>query len=58
MQNFKQCKAFTSYFRKVDGYVGKYDITKCLALFYSEKYERIFNRIRYLKKQCNIRLLS
>ena len=36
-------------FDKVDGYIKKYDRTKYLALFHSdEKYERIFDRIKYL----------
>ena len=35
-------------FNKVDGYTKKYDKTKYLALFHSKRFERIFDRIRYL----------
>ena len=36
-------------FNKVDGYITKYDRTKCLKLFCSnEKNERIFDRTRHL----------
>ena len=34
-------------FDKVDWYIRKYDKTKYLALFYSEKYNGIFSRVRY-----------
>ena len=46
------CKAFTvsfCFFDKVDECIRKYDGTKYLTLFHShEKYERLFDRIRYL----------
>ena len=35
-------------FDKVDGFIRKYERTKCLPLFRYEKYEGIFQRIRYL----------
>ena len=35
------------FFHKVDGYITKYDKTRYLALFHSEKFDRIYNRIRY-----------
>ena len=42
-------KPFCIILYKVDGYIRKHDSTKYLALFRSdEKYERIFDRIRYL----------
>ena len=42
-------KPLSIIFKKVDGYIRKYDSTKYLALFHSdEKYERLFDRIRYL----------
>ena len=33
---------------KVYGYIRKYEKTRYLALFYSEIFNEIFNRIRYL----------
>ena len=45
-------KLLRNTFDKVDGYIRKNDGTKCPALFHSDgKYERIFDRIRYAKKQ-------
>ena len=42
-------KSIRIIFDKVDGCMRKYDSTKYLALFHSaEKYERNFDRIRYL----------
>ena len=35
-------------FDKVDGFIRKYERTKYLPLFRYEKYEGIFQRIRYL----------
>ena len=35
-------------FYKMDGFVRDYNETKYLVLFGSEKYDAIFNRIRYL----------
>ena len=35
-------------FEKVDGFIKEYNGTKYLALFGSEKYNAIFDRIRYL----------
>ena len=45
----KPLQFFFVFFDKVDGCIRKYDGTKYLALFHShEKYERLFDRIRYL----------
>ena len=33
---------------KVNGFIRDYDGTKCLVLFAPEKYDAIFDRIRYL----------
>ena len=38
-------------FDKIDGFIRIYDGTRYLTLFGSEKYEPIYNRIRYLKSQ-------
>ena len=35
-------------FFNIDGFIGIYDRTRHLALLGSEKYEAIYNRIRYL----------
>ena len=35
-------------FNKVDGFIRVYDGTTYLVLFFPEKYDVIFNRIRYL----------
>ena len=37
-------------FNKVDEFIRDYNVTKYLALFGSEKYNAIFNGIRYLLK--------
>lgn len=43
------CKAFSYFLMKVDGRIKKYYRTKYLGLFHSnEKYETIFEKIRYL----------
>ena len=36
-------------FDKIDGFIRVYDGTRFLVLFGSEKYDFIYNRIRYLK---------
>ena len=38
-------------FDKIDGFIRIYDGTRYLTLFGSEKYEPIYNRIRYLISQ-------
>ena len=35
-------------FHKIDGYIRVYDGTRYLTLFWSEKHDFIYNRIRYL----------
>ena len=35
-------------FDKIDGFIGVYDGTRYLVLFGSEKYDSIYNRIKYL----------
>ena len=35
-------------FDKIDGFIGVYDGTRYLVLFESEKYDSIYNRIKYL----------
>ena len=48
-KNLYDAKSLRIIFEKVDGYVRKYDTTKFLGLFHSnEKYETIFEKIRYL----------
>ena len=43
-----QCKIILIIFAKVDGYIRKYGITKCLPLYPSSKiYEAMFERIRH-----------
>ena len=41
-------KPLRSIFDKVDGFIKEYDGTKYFMLFCPEKYDAIFNRIRYL----------
>ena len=41
-------KSLRFRFDKVDGLIRCYDATKCLIVFYFEKYETIYDRIRYL----------
>ena len=41
-------KPYRIRFDKIDGFLGVYDGTRYLALFSSEKYYVIYNRIRYL----------
>ena len=36
---------------KIDGFIKVYDETRYLVLFNSEKYDAIYNRIRYLISQ-------
>ena len=38
-------------FDKIDGFIKSYNGTRYLALFGSEKYDAIYNRIRYLVNQ-------
>ena len=38
-------------FDKIDGFIKSYNGTRCLALLGSEKYDAIYNRIRYLVNQ-------
>lgn len=48
IQSSVQCKASQIIFDKIDGYIRKYDSNECIASFHSdEKYERIFDRVRY-----------
>ena len=35
-------------FDKIDGFIGVYDGTRYLVLFVTEKYDTLYNRIRYL----------
>ena len=44
-------KPFYIRFNKVDGFIRVYDGTRYLVLFGPEKYDAIYNRIRYLKSQ-------
>ena len=41
-------KALLIGFDNVDGFIRVYDGTRYLVLFYQEKYDVIYNRIRYL----------
>ena len=43
-------KSFQIRFDKIDGFIRVYDETRYLVLFGPEKYNVIFNRIRYLKE--------
>ena len=47
MQNHKKLFLRTSFI-KVDGFFKVYDGTRFLVLFGSEKYDAIYNRIKYL----------
>ena len=38
-------------FNKIDGFIRIYDITRYLKLFSSEKYDAIYNRIRFFTKK-------
>ena len=49
MQNFDWCKSMRMRFYKIDGFAGVYDGLRYLILFGEEKYDFIYNRIRYLK---------
>ena len=44
-------KPYSIRFDKIDGFIKTYDGTRYLTLFGSEKYETIYNRIRYLLSQ-------
>ena len=35
-------------FDKIDGFIRVYDVTRYLVLFGAEKYDFIYNRVRYL----------
>ena len=41
-------KPFRIRFNQIDGFIRIYDGTRCLTLFGSEKYDAIYDRIRYL----------
>ena len=45
-----QCKALCIIFDKVYGFIRKYDRTRYIILFGFEKYNIIFNRIKYLPR--------
>ena len=47
-KNLIAAKPLRYRFDKIDGFIIVYDETKCLVLFRSEKYDSIYNRIRYL----------
>ena len=47
-ENLIGAKPLRIKFDKIDGFIRIYDGIKCLTLFGSEKYEVIYNRIRYL----------
>ena len=47
-KNFNAAKSLRIRFDKTDGFVRVYDETRYLVLFRSEKYDFIYNRIRYL----------
>ena len=47
-ENLIGAKPLRIKFDKIDGFIRIYDDIKCLTLFGSEKYEVIYNRIRYL----------
>ena len=40
---------FVYYFYKIDGFIRVYNETRYLLLFGSEKYDSIYNTIRYLR---------
>ena len=44
-------KALLTRFDKIGGFIGIYDGTRCLVLFSPEKYDAIYNRIKYLVSQ-------
>ena len=41
-------KPFRIWFEKIDGFIKIYDGTRCLVLFASERYNAIYNKIKYL----------
>ena len=47
-KNLIDSKPLSITFNKIDGFIRVYDGTRYLALFGSEKYDSIHNRIRYL----------
>ena len=47
-ENLIGAKPLRIKFDKIDGFIRIYDGIKCLTLFGSEKYEVIYNSIRYL----------
>ena len=46
--DFDMENSLYSMFDKVDGFIGDYDGTKYLVLLHLEKYNPIFDRIRYV----------
>ena len=44
MKNYIWFKVF-KFINKVDGYIRKYDKARYLALFHSEKFNKLFNRV-------------
>ena len=46
-------KILRTRFDKIDEYVRTYDVARHLTLFGSEKYDAIYNRIRYLRSLKN-----
>ena len=49
-KNLINSKTLRIRFDKIDGFTGIYDRSRCLTLFHSEKYEAIYNRIRYPRR--------
>ena len=41
-------KALCIRFNEIDGFIRAYDGTRCLVLFGAERYDFLYNRIRYL----------
>ena len=53
-KNLVAAKTFRIRFDKIDGFIRVYDGTRYLVLFGSEKYDSIYNRIRYIIILCII----
>ena len=47
-KNFTTAKPLRIRFDKIDGFIRFYDETRYFAFFESEKYDLIYNRIKYL----------
>ena len=50
-KTFMGAKPLHIWFEKIDGFIKIYDGIKYLVLFHPERYDTIYNRIKYLKSE-------